>query len=786
MEHRLIQGGGDEYLPFARSRIRALRALDNPYGSEQYEISGVSIKVRVEPGQEFIRIDGSNGGVLMDSGVVVLPTDPVIPDPGPQVYAPGVLYASNYVLDYDINFNVPARRTGWFVTARGASNQFSGMLSRSQVFTGEIPTDQTAASSFSSTPKLNNAAPPAWAMQTDDSMLKAKKDLATAYPASRFTGKCRMWIQALHGHTLYSRYGESGGVPTGAGKPYNNYLGSDVRGLTITPSRSSGASTDTQWSHDININTNTGVILDTTTGIHWLADIWPTAINFFPMTCSSAVKSWRRFLIVNPDTGSYDLSQEDREHLEAYILSESRPEILGVYTRSLGDTVPTNSMGYGWHWNWSGTAADIVDTHQLPLFSSGGIDYRAMESQHLRINVTRSGAGVFNVALQIIQAPRQWTIDRSHFVITAPYMSGYQSKVTPFHAWPATCAETTFYAFYRRDELVKCSASVDWINPTGYKYLSQPDYFGEMDLTRPYSISGYLMGSESGLWERILENPVGRYVTTITVDGEVTSGMELDLTRNLDRVYCYDRVLGADISGVIDRGGVQYVLPGYLTGDALINGHIVVKGSTRTAAYQGGVWYDANQYGKSFSASQNVDVGTRTDHDIYLLIIPSNNAEGVCRKRKKYKEEVVTRGYYHSTGTTTVNASWYQKLVIGKYTNLGSSIRAEYFPEEYDQLFRSGWIGGDPLTTTTENLSGTLRDEEHFFGIGGKHDMVFGGVTAFFDGSIEDVANPYSVLSGINIVKPVIIVQDPVTQPPIGVTALPTGSPNSKAIVGWA
>lgn len=59
MEHKLILGG-EQYLPFARSRIKALRATGLSYGSQQYEVDGVSIKVRTSGEHDFIRIEGGN------------------------------------------------------------------------------------------------------------------------------------------------------------------------------------------------------------------------------------------------------------------------------------------------------------------------------------------------------------------------------------------------------------------------------------------------------------------------------------------------------------------------------------------------------------------------------------------------------------------------------------------------------------------------------------------------------------------------------------------------------
>lgn len=61
MEHRLILGG-EHLLPFARSCITKLRKLGLPYAEQSYEVDGVSVKVSIAPGYEYIRLEGSVGG----------------------------------------------------------------------------------------------------------------------------------------------------------------------------------------------------------------------------------------------------------------------------------------------------------------------------------------------------------------------------------------------------------------------------------------------------------------------------------------------------------------------------------------------------------------------------------------------------------------------------------------------------------------------------------------------------------------------------------------------------
>lgn len=67
MEHRLVTGGA-EYLPFARRCVAKLKKLGLSYAGQSFDIGGVSVKVRIEPGHEYIRIDG--GTVNIYSGVV--------------------------------------------------------------------------------------------------------------------------------------------------------------------------------------------------------------------------------------------------------------------------------------------------------------------------------------------------------------------------------------------------------------------------------------------------------------------------------------------------------------------------------------------------------------------------------------------------------------------------------------------------------------------------------------------------------------------------------------------
>lgn len=79
MEHKLILGG-EKFLPFARSRIKALRATGLAYASQQFEIDGVSVKVRIEGAHDYIRLEGSSetpySGIVKGGDIIELPIPP--------------------------------------------------------------------------------------------------------------------------------------------------------------------------------------------------------------------------------------------------------------------------------------------------------------------------------------------------------------------------------------------------------------------------------------------------------------------------------------------------------------------------------------------------------------------------------------------------------------------------------------------------------------------------------------------------------------------------------------
>lgn len=73
MEHKLINGG-DIWLPFARSRIKAIKATGLAHASQQFVMpDGATVRVRVTPGHDFIELTA-----VPDEGYQFFTTGPVV------------------------------------------------------------------------------------------------------------------------------------------------------------------------------------------------------------------------------------------------------------------------------------------------------------------------------------------------------------------------------------------------------------------------------------------------------------------------------------------------------------------------------------------------------------------------------------------------------------------------------------------------------------------------------------------------------------------------------------
>ena len=98
MEHKLILGGGEQFLPFARSRIKALRATGLRYASQQFEIDGSSVKVRIDGEHDYIRISGGGTNDLL---IGLHDTEGGTGSAGPPQISDGLMSSTKWVYQTD-------------------------------------------------------------------------------------------------------------------------------------------------------------------------------------------------------------------------------------------------------------------------------------------------------------------------------------------------------------------------------------------------------------------------------------------------------------------------------------------------------------------------------------------------------------------------------------------------------------------------------------------------------------------------------------------------------------
>lgn len=474
MEHKLITGGF-QYLPYARSRIKAMRAAGLNYGSEAFTFPDATGFVRISGEHAFIRIEGGGQQISMDSGVIDLASSFA----GRRAdTASTAAYLEGYVLG--------AEGGQWEAWRSKPGGPLAGQVIGTVSFpplAGHIRDDLTRAPSFEPLRQAVEPAtdPPTWVYATTDDALTAKRNMAasTGCPPSIFTGRTRLYVQAMYGRPLH-RYGsESSTTPAEesiAGPSLQS--GSGTPSLSIPSYR---ATEDGPAYPPVTISTSSGVRFDPATGQHWLMNVNGGHLDIYPLRSSPAGEALRKYAL------ALELSEADREKIEAYVLAYSLPDVANKIAVALGTEVSAYAMGYGWHWNWSGTAADIVF---LTSYYQGGGNY-AMESTHRRITVAWGDTPAASVST--VEGPSRWAVPRLWWCITEPaWGTGDAIKTTPRNSETFAC-DAPFYCFYKRDELQVARVTVSDVEAQA-QTREVTDYFASSS-----SFGGPVEGGTAGL-----------------------------------------------------------------------------------------------------------------------------------------------------------------------------------------------------------------------------------------------------------------------------------------------
>lgn len=348
MEHLLLRGGGEQYLPFARSRIKTLKALGTPYAGQKFEIDGVSIKVRIEPGNEHITIEGSKP-VYMETGQLSW-TFPGLKNP--ERLDPAKWHFIDIPTDAKFLGKVSAMSGKQLGKQLNRPDLTEGMNSKAVGYPHkEYPQGATDAQKAEIDAK-NEATKNEYGEAT-----VAKKVMVGYFPSSLFPGKLRLFVQAqygaperLDGVGMYIEL-----LGTSAILKYHNKNGVSVQ---------------------FGVYSHLSVGLFTAPdGSYWLIHIhnphYDTYyVKAYRITLSTVANS------LKPRLKDPKVSAEDKQKVEAYMLSdavlctedtldaEGNIDIQNVFEVGQFAGRSETSMAYGWKFNTAGNEAKVV-VHQF-------------------------------------------------------------------------------------------------------------------------------------------------------------------------------------------------------------------------------------------------------------------------------------------------------------------------------------------------------------------------------------------------------------------------------------
>lgn len=462
-----------KYLPFARSRIKALRAAGLMYGSQKFDIDGVQISVRVEGAHSFVSIGGGDVPLQMDSGIVDVGATTSM-----EQFLPG---ERKSIPSYESSFTRQVGATPWYLNpTKSNEGQLAGVITVGSKVTGKTRKD-TVAESFACQTTGTDENGERIANGADETLL-AKKKAGVYCPASMFTGRARLYVQAMYGQPLYDKKaGDKADVaqPT----PTANLNGMPTLGLVAytdpnTERREafnikvgadrkahedSGSLLPFADPYAVSLTTSSGVYFDRVSRQHWLINPAYGSVTIYPLKASTDGESSRKWLREGK------LPTEEFERMEAYILSTCKPHVEVAETFTVTEITPWAS-GYGWHWNWSGTVADMVQVRGAQSRSDN-----SMESTHYRLSVTAvfdtaSQTTAWSVSAGAVSGPRVWATQTPVCCVTHPNWSNryvgddmnhpavYWSEKLSLNHEPTLgdlpdVSSVPIYAFYKKDEL---------------------------------------------------------------------------------------------------------------------------------------------------------------------------------------------------------------------------------------------------------------------------------------------------------------------------------------------
>lgn len=739
-----------EYLPFARNCIKRLQATGLEYASQKFDAAGVTIRVEIRPGAEYIWIEGGSFDLNMDTGLVDIKSyDPE----NAAVFYPGTLYEAQNNYLYNLLFVPTDPVSNWRKNPNHESaGQIAGLITyKRNRFAGQVPYDAQDARCFS--PGKESLDGETVTAKAEDDLLKLKKIVATFCPASIFTGRCRLWFQSIYGNPTYSKDSPEG-IPARIpllGPNFGNNIAPSVMMPTYAPP-GEAPSTD-----PIEVTTSCGVVFEASTGTHWL--IVPSMhvsiesnVVAYPLIGSAKAERMRQFL----RSSSSVLTQAvDRENLEAHILASCLPDARNAKIIGTMTTPDGWYMGYGWHWNWSGSQAAIVANGQFIQSVSESGTATGMRSKRYTLDITATPAGgdskdvSFTIA-KTLNEEVDWAVDRTFWVICEPnWATRMPAKTTPKLSTPLE-ADAPFYVFYVRDEMKVCRIKSELVAlPTATRTVTPG--FG---VETPYgAISESTFGMDSGSCRDITHGDP-RWTATISCGGWSKGNLQKSWGE------------GGSSASVHSKANTGVYGAGYGATTAI---NVDMEYGTSVPYATVHVNYGSTNTGQLACITFTDEHTTlnRSGWATVEVVVPMNDAEAIYIRNETYEQEDATgqmrlrQTYPAASASSIAGSGWVEQRTVVEVDIATSFVLSTTNYLKYDAVAPPAALPGWNIVSTDNAwvvpTVVTGASESFLFSHAGQTTVDFGSLDQFHNNTFEDIVADFTTFSGTRTENPVVI-----------------------------
>ena len=680
MEHRILLGG-EEYLPFARSCVTKLKALGLSYASQAFEVGGISINVRIEPGHEYIRIEGG-GTAYMESGQLEWAF------PGletPSRLDPATWHFADILLDEKFLGYASTEIGKKFGDQKNKPLLTEGMNSRAIGPPVKITPPSADAETVAAIAALNDENK----LSYENSVIM-RKVVGKLFPPSLFSGKMRLFMQAQYGakqqKDIYPFEAEVFGesillkytqVNTGLQVQFGLYAASSP-GIYRAPLPPEGD------------------------GSYWLINITKPAdytVTAYPLKLKSTTSAMLAHMH-NTKT-----SVEEKARCEAYVLAHAvilvdKPKVIHTFAGIAGEP-----LAYGWKFNSDGSEASIVVHKGKGEGFSNDLSWLSY-TMSITISVARdpdTKEYEFSVT-DSTTAHGEWTDGWGYWNIFVPTIeSGGPIKLLSLKTnvtgvrLDFDFANTPVYGYYRDDVWTPVKMSrgvgVPGAPPEFKNKTTGPVMYGTLNasVTDQAIQYGVIPSTASTAYEQQVKH--NKKTMTLTFGESVYPGE----TSNVDHIY---------FTRAVD-GGAAGVSPG-----GFIGGTIEMAWIGVTSMDPPGMGSNGEIVGTTTTFVSNTITTMHTynsvERDIWTLVIPPGDCEAVYIATNKFTTDVINSVRTTNHGSMVTHFS-------GTYRIPGSSDLESFSFEPWTQanrLFSGAFRPDPPPAPTSATDSPTVEKDE--------------------------------------------------------------------------